>query len=55
MEYDSILQKIQEAREDHSVIDLYRYNGLMQAIDFFSNRQSYEQIVSTDYEFVNEL
>ncbi|NLO39648.1 MAG: hypothetical protein GX115_09280 [Ruminiclostridium sp.] len=55
MEYDSILQKIQEAREDHSVIDLYRYNGLMQAIDFFSNRLSFEQIVSSAYEFVNEL
>ena len=55
MECDSILQKIQQDREDHSVIDLYRYNGLMQAIDFFSNRLSFEQIISSAFEFVNEL
>lgn len=55
MEYDSILQKIQQDLKDHSVIDLYRYNGLMEAIDFFSNRLSFEQIVSSAFEFVNEL
>jgi len=55
MEYDSILQKIQQDREDHSVTDLYRYNVLMEAIDFFSNRLSFEQIVSSAFEFVNEL
>lgn len=55
MEYDSILQKIQQDREDHSVIDLYRYNVMMEAIDFFSNRLSFEQIVSSAFEFVNEL
>lgn len=55
MEYDAILQKIQQDLEDHSVIDLYRYNGLMQAIDFFSNRLGFEQITSSAFEFVNEL
>lgn len=55
MEYDKILSKIQHDLEDHSVIDLYRYNGLMQAIDFFSNRLSFEQIVESAFEFVNEL
>lgn len=55
MEYDKILSKIQQDLEDHSVIDLYRYNGLMEAIDFFSNRLSIEQIVESAFEFVNEL
>jgi hypothetical protein len=55
MEYDSILRKIEEAQWDESVINLYRYNGLMQAIDFFSNRLNIDQIVSSAFEFVNEL
>lgn len=55
MDYEAILNKIQHDLEDHSVIDLYRYNGLMQAIDFFSNRLTFNQITEFAFEFVNEL
>ncbi len=55
MDCDLILKNIAKDRENESVIDLYRYNGLMQAIDFFSSRLSFDQIISSAFEFVNEL
>ncbi|NLL67072.1 MAG: hypothetical protein GX236_05145 [Clostridiaceae bacterium] len=55
MHYNDILKKVeQDVRNDNST-DLYRYNGLLEAIRFFSNRLTLEQITDAAFDFVNEL
>lgn len=55
MQYEDILKKIQQEENNNQRIDLYRYNGLLEAIRFFSNRLSLEQITDTAFDFANEL
>ncbi|RCX16073.1 GAF domain-containing protein [Anaerobacterium chartisolvens] len=56
MEYKSILDRIEEQKkvEDLSV-KLFRYAGLIQAIEFFSQKLNFEQIIEAGFDFVNEL
>lgn len=55
MQYEDILKKIEQENSDGNRIDIYRYNGLIEAIQFFSNRLTMEQITDAAYDFVNEL
>lgn len=56
MEYQSVLKGIEEQNKDRSLsAKLFRYTGLMQAIEFFSQKLNYEQIIDAAYDFVNEL
>lgn len=56
MEYDSILKKIeQQKKEENLSSKLFRYAGLIKAIEFFSQRLNYEQIIDAAFDFVNEL
>ena len=55
MEYQDILAKIQQDESNDLSTDLYRYNGILEAISFFANRLTYEQIIHASFDFVNEL
>lgn len=56
MNYDDILSRIDEQKKSQNITNqLYRYTGLLQAIQFFSQRFSAEQILKFTYEFVAEL
>lgn len=54
--YQSILQRIEDERKDEILsAKLYRYTGLVQAIDFFSQKLVFEQIIDAAFDFINEL
>ncbi len=55
MQYNDILKKIEQDAQNDSRTDLYRYNGLLEAIRFFSNRLTLDQITDAAFDFVNEL
>ncbi|MCX7773180.1 MAG: GAF domain-containing protein [Clostridia bacterium] len=55
MQYEDILKKIEQDEQNEQRTDLYRYNGLLEAIRFFANRLTLEQITDTAFDFVNEL
>lgn len=56
MEYDQILSRIeQENKERFLSTKIFRYSGIIKAIDFFSQRLTFEQIVDGAFEFTNEL
>mgnify|MGYP001010786735 CR=1 FL=1 len=55
MEYNDILKKIEQDIKNDNKTDLYRYNGILEAIKFFSNRLTLEQITEAAFDFVNEL
>lgn len=55
MQYNDILKKIEQDVLNDNRTDLYRYNGLLEAIRFFSNRLTLEQITDAAFDFVNEL
>ncbi|MGI6085522.1 MAG: GAF domain-containing protein [Acetivibrionales bacterium] len=55
MQYNEILKKIEQDVQNDSRTDLYRYNGLLEAIRFFSNRLTLDQITDAAFDFVNEL
>lgn len=56
MEYSSVLKRIEEERMNENLsAKLYRYAGLIKAIEFFSQRLSQDQIVDSAFDFVNEL
>lgn len=56
MEYNAILRKIEEQKKDENLsAKLFRYNGLMQAIEFFSQKLNFDQIIDAAFDFVNEL
>lgn len=54
-QYNDILRKIEQDVKDHSGTDLYRYKGLLEAIRFFSNRLTLQQITDAAFDFVNEM
>jgi len=55
MQYNDILRKIEQDALNDNRTDLYRYNGLLEAIRFFSNRLTLDQITDAAFDFVNEL
>jgi transcriptional regulator with GAF, ATPase, and Fis domain len=56
MKYDSILQRIENEKKDEVLsAKLYRYTGLIQAIEFFSQKLVFEQIIDAAFDFINEL
>lgn len=55
MQYNDILKKIEQDAQNDNRTDLYRYNGLLEAIRFFSNRLTLDQITDAAFDFVNEL
>lgn len=55
MDYQELLAKIQQDENNDFRTDIYRYNGILEAISFFSNRLTYEQITHAAFDFVNEL
>lgn len=55
MDYQEILAKIQLEQNNDLSTDLYRYNGILEAISFFANRLTCEQIINASFDFVNEL
>ncbi len=55
MQYEDILKNIEQDEKNDHRMDLYRYNGLLEAIRYFANRLTLEQITDTAFDFVNEL
>ncbi|WP_313558921.1 GAF domain-containing protein [Ruminiclostridium cellobioparum] len=56
MRYQSILQRIEDEKKDEIIsAKLYRYTGLVQAIDYFSQKLVFEQIIDAAFDFINEL
>lgn len=56
MNYEDILSRVDEQKKSQNITNqLYRYTGLIQAIQFFSQRFSSEQILNYTYDFVTEL
>ncbi len=54
--YESILQRIEDEKKDEVIsAKLYRYTGLVQAIDYFSQKLVFEQIIDAAFDFINEL
>ncbi len=56
MEYNSLLQRIEDQKNNRDMSEkLYRYSGLIEAIDFFSQQLNFEQIIDAAFDFINEL
>ena len=56
MQDEAVLKAIeQNIKENEISAKLYRYQGLIQAIEYFSQKMNYEQIIDAAFEFVNEL
>jgi len=56
MSYDDVLKKIKDDKQKANITSkLYRYTGLIHAIEFFSQKFSIDQILEFAYDFVNEL
>ncbi|MDF2986261.1 MAG: hypothetical protein K0R50_1771 [Eubacterium sp.] len=56
MMYESILKRIEDEKKDEILsAKLYRYTGLVQAIDYFSQKLVFEQIIDAAFDFINEL
>lgn len=52
---EAILKKINNDQIDDSRTDLYRYNSLLEAIRYFSNPLTLEQITDVAFDCVNEI
>lgn len=56
MKYQSILKRLESEEKDKAIsAKLYRYTGLVQAIDYFSQKLVFEQIIDAAFDFINEL
>ncbi len=56
MKYQSILQRLEDEKKDEILsAKLYRYTGLMQAIEYFSQKLVFDQIIEAAFDFINEL
>ena len=52
----SILKAIEEQKKNEDLsAKLFRYAGLIQAIEFFSQKLNFDQIIEAAFDFVNEL
>lgn len=56
MNYQPILSRLEDEKKDQVLsAKLFRYTGLMQAIEFFSQKLVFDQIIEAAFDFVNEL
>lgn len=56
MEYNAILKKVEEQKREKSISGkMFRYSGLILAVDFFSQKLNSQQIMESAFDFVNEL
>lgn len=56
MDYNLGIKKFDEQKKEDNLSDkLFKYNGLVQAIEFFSQKLNFEQIIDAAFGFVNEL
>lgn len=56
MEYNSILEMIEDQKRDSNLsAKVFRYTGLIKAIEFFSQKLNFEQIIEAAFDFTNEL
>lgn len=56
MEYSAILKQVEEQKKERSLAGkMFRYSGLILAVDYFSQKLNPEQIIEAAFDFVNEL
>lgn len=56
MEYQSILKMIEDQKKDQVLSEkIFRYSGLIKAIEFFSQKLNFTQIIEAAFDFTNEL
>ncbi len=56
MEYKAILNQVEEQKKEKIISGkMFRYSGLILAVDFFSQKLNSEQILEAAFDFVNEL
>lgn len=56
MEYNAILKKVEEQKQEKTIAGkMFRYSGLILAVDFFSQKLNSQQIMDSAFDFVNEL
>lgn len=54
--YNSIIDKLEQQKKDVKITTkLYRFTGLIQAIEYFSQRLAKDQIIDAAFDFINEL
>ncbi|NLK85979.1 MAG: GAF domain-containing protein [Clostridiaceae bacterium] len=56
MGYNEILNKVEEQKRERELSGkMFRYSGLILAVDYFSQKLNAEQIMNAAFDFVNEL
>ena len=56
MGYNEILKKVEEQKKERELSGkMFRYSGLILAVDYFSQKLNSEQIMNAAFDFVNEL
>ncbi len=56
MEYNTLGHNTEEQKTNEDITEkLFRYSGLVVAIDFFSQQLNFEQIIDAAFDFINEM
>lgn len=56
MDYDKILEQVDVQKKEKSISGkMFRYSGLIMAVDYFSQQLNSEQIMLAAFDFINEL
>ena len=56
MEYNEILKKVEDQKKERELSGkMFRYSGLILAVDYFSQKLNSDQIMNAAFDFVNEL
>lgn len=56
MEYSTILKQVEDQNKEKTIAGkMFRYSGLILAVDFFSQHLNSEQILEAAFDFINEL
>ncbi|MFY9569712.1 MAG: GAF domain-containing protein [Acetivibrionales bacterium] len=56
MEYGEILKQVEEQKKEKNLSGkMFRYSGLIMAVDYFSQKLNSDQIMNAAFDFVNEL
>ncbi|NMA34010.1 MAG: hypothetical protein GX940_05600 [Clostridiaceae bacterium] len=56
MEYSEILKQVEEQKKEKKLSGkIFRYSGLILAVDYFSQKLNSDQIMIAAFDFVNEL
>lgn len=54
--FNSIIEKVEQQKKDIKLsTNLYRYSGLIQAVELFSQKLNLEQILEAAFDFINEI